>query len=101
MRGKKTTVRWLRTTTAAVAIPICCVVVGVPVLAILWLSVMVLVASMFMGLRLDGGTKTRSIAEIIRDLDAESRSRPMPIPVRVTSAVSTPRPPLQGLNRVS
>jgi hypothetical protein len=88
---KKTimTIHWLRVFAVMAPIPIFwLIVVGASVTRALWVILAILGLSTLAGaVRIGGGRTTRSMAEVIDDVDAEAP----PIAVRATSAVSTPR----------
>jgi hypothetical protein len=94
MQGKKMTLRWFRVATVVAVVPVFWIAVGAPVVAIVWVGLVLLAGSMLMAVHFGWGADTRSIAEVLHDLDAES----MPGAVRVTSPakVRSPRLPERG-----
>jgi hypothetical protein len=88
---KKTvmTVHWLRVFAVMAPLPIFwLIVLGSPVTLAVWALVVLLAFSLLVGaVRIGWGRMTRSMADVIGDVDAEAP----PIAVRATTAVSTPR----------
>jgi hypothetical protein len=80
------TVHWLRVFTVMAPVPVLwLIIIGAPVL---WLFLVLLALSMLAGaVRIGWGRMTRSMADVIDDVDAEAP----PIAVRPTNAMSTPR----------
>lgn len=89
MKNPVMTIHWLRVFTVMVPVPLLwLMVVGSPLTRTLWVLLAIATFSILAGaFRIGGGRQTRSMADVIDDVDAEAP----PLVVRATSAVSTPR----------
>jgi hypothetical protein len=88
MQGKRMTLRWFRVATLIAAVPVFFIAIGAPVVAVVWMGLVILASSLLMAVRLGWGAESRSIAEILHALDAETVPRPVPV-----TSPATPRFP--------
>ena len=89
--GSDRIVRSVRVTTAIAAVPVLWLAIGSPTAGLLGAGLLILVSAVLAAvLRLTWGTTTRSIAEVLHDVDAEP---PPVVAIHATGAVSSPRPP--------